>query len=41
MMKLAFEGVWGISQEKNVSLRMAAYMIAIQRVTQAQKLRGI
>ena len=41
IMKLAFDGVWNLSQEKKVSMRMAAYMVAIQRVVQAKKLRGL
>lgn len=36
-----FEGVWEISQEKNVSLRTGAYLIAVKRVVEAKKLRGI
>ena len=36
-----FEGVWDISQEKNVSLRTGAYLIAVKRVVEAKKLRGI
>ena len=37
----AFEGVWEISQEKNVTLRTGAYLIAVKRVVDAMKLRGI
>lgn len=37
----AFEGVWEISQEKNVTLRTGAYLIAVKRVVEAKKLRGI
>ena len=36
-----FEGVWEISKEKNVSLRTGAYLIAVKRVVEAKKLRGI
>lgn len=36
-----FEGVWEISREKNVSLRTGAYLIAVKRVVEAKKLRGI
>lgn len=36
-----FEGVWDISQEKNVTLRTGAYLIAVKRVVEAKKLRGI
>ena len=41
IMKRAFEDVWTIHKDKNVSLRMAAYMVAIQRVVHAKKLRGV
>ena len=37
----AFKGVWDISQEKNVTLRTGAYLIAVKRVVEAKKLRGI
>lgn len=37
----AFEAVWSIMQEKEVSMRTAAYLIAVKRVVQAKKLRGI
>ncbi|MCC8194764.1 MAG: Glu/Leu/Phe/Val dehydrogenase [Deltaproteobacteria bacterium] len=41
IMKRAFEDVWGICQEKKVTMRMAAYMVAIKRVVHAKKLRGV
>lgn len=37
----AFKSVWDISEEKNVSLRTGAYLIAVKRVIEAIKLRGI
>jgi glutamate dehydrogenase (NAD(P)+) len=37
----AFENVWQTSQEKNVSLRTAAYMIGISRVRRASELAGL
>lgn len=37
----AFDSVWTMSVDKKVSLRTAAYMIAIKRVVDAIKLRGI
>lgn len=37
----AFKGVWDIAREKKVSLRTGAYLIAIKRVVDAKKLRGI
>ena len=41
LMKNAFEDVWAIHQDSKVSMRMAGYMLAIKRVVQAQKLRGL
>ena len=40
IMLTAFNEVYVLSQEKNVTLRMAAYMVAIKRITTAGKLRG-
>lgn len=40
IMLTAFNEVYTLSQEKNVTLRMAAYMVAIKRITTAGKLRG-
>jgi glutamate dehydrogenase (NAD(P)+) len=37
----AFEKVWAISEEKKVTLRNAAYMIAIERVAKTHELRGL
>jgi glutamate dehydrogenase/leucine dehydrogenase len=37
----AFEKVWTLSQQKNISLRNAAYMIAISRVGKTHELRGL
>ncbi len=37
----AFENVYRISKERNVSLRTAAYILAISRVAKAIELRGI
>jgi glutamate dehydrogenase (NAD(P)+) len=36
----AFEGVWQLSQQQNVSMRTAAFMIAINRVRRASELSG-
>lgn len=41
IMTRAFEEIWTISQEKKVPFRMAAYMLALQRVVCAKKLRGV
>jgi len=37
----AFDAVWGISNEKGISLRTGAYMISVKRVVEAKNLRGI
>jgi len=40
-MNTAWQGVVGLSQEYDVRLRMAAHMLAVQRISQADRLRGI
>ncbi len=37
----SFEEIWRLSEEKGVSFRVAAYMIAVSRVVEAKKIRGI
>ncbi|MBU2700270.1 glutamate dehydrogenase/leucine dehydrogenase [Sporomusaceae bacterium BoRhaA] len=41
IMKKAFTDVWNVHIEKKVPLRMAAYMVALNRIVQAKKLRCI
>lgn len=41
IMGRAFTELWDICQEKKVTLRMAAYMLALSRVVKAKKLRGV
>jgi glutamate dehydrogenase (NAD(P)+) len=41
IMNRAFEEVYALSQEKKVSLRLAANMIALKRIVAVQKIRGI
>ncbi len=41
MMTRSFEQVWSVHEEKGVSLRMASYMVALNRLVQADKLRGV
>lgn len=41
IMLRAFEEVWDIAQSKKISLRMGAYMLALDRVLKATKIRGI
>ncbi|MEO0076517.1 MAG: Glu/Leu/Phe/Val dehydrogenase [candidate division WOR-3 bacterium] len=37
----AFDKVWNKSKEKNVSLRTAAYIVAIERIAEVYKYRGL
>ena len=41
MMVASFEDVYNYAQRHSVSLRIAAYMLAIDRVAFALKLRGL
>ncbi|MDO4554052.1 MAG: Glu/Leu/Phe/Val dehydrogenase [Lachnospiraceae bacterium] len=41
IMDQAFESMWDIAKEKDVSLRTGAYLIAVKRVIEAKKMRGI
>lgn len=41
LMRRAFRDVWQLAQEKKVNLRMAAQMLALSRVAEAIRLRGI
>ena len=41
IMERSFAEVWRMSKEREVSLRTAAYMLAIGRVARAQELRGL
>ena len=36
----AFKKVWNLSKEKNISLREAAFALAIGRIVKAMELRG-
>ena len=40
-MDKAFESMWDLCQEKKVTLRQGAYMIAVKRVLDAKVMRGI
>jgi glutamate dehydrogenase (NAD(P)+) len=37
----AFNEVWDRAKSKNASMRMGAYMVAIDRIVKAKKIRGI
>ena len=41
LMRRAFEEVWSVAERDGVSLRRAAYLVAIARVAQATRLRGV
>lgn len=41
ILKRSFEEVWQVHESKSVPLRMAAYMVALDRVVKAKKLRGV
>ena len=41
IMHKAFCDVWNLSQEKQETLRTAAYLIAVKRVVEAKKIRGV
>ncbi|OGO79900.1 MAG: hypothetical protein A2Y21_10390 [Clostridiales bacterium GWC2_40_7] len=37
----AFNEVWDKKKEKNTTMRMGAYMVAIDRIVKAKKIRGV
>ncbi|HVL75469.1 MAG TPA: Glu/Leu/Phe/Val dehydrogenase [Noviherbaspirillum sp.] len=41
IMREAFAAIWQLAQERNVSLRTAAFIIACTRVLQAREMRGL
>lgn len=41
IMENSFEEVWGVSIEKKINLRTAAYALALQRIAEAIKARGL
>ncbi len=41
VMREAFEAVWQVSQDRKVSLRTAAYIVAASRVLEARAMRGL
>ncbi|MDR7865757.1 MAG: Glu/Leu/Phe/Val dehydrogenase [Sporomusaceae bacterium] len=41
VMKRSFDEVWRVHEASGVPLRMAAYMVALERVVKAKKLRGV
>ncbi|MEW6441237.1 MAG: Glu/Leu/Phe/Val dehydrogenase [bacterium] len=41
IMEEAFESVWQISQDQRVNMRLASYVVAVQRVRDAMVLRGL
>ena len=41
IMDRAFDSVWYLAHEEKVNMRMASYMLAVQRVSEAMLLRGL
>jgi glutamate dehydrogenase len=41
IMETAFDVVYATMQNRRVSMRIAAFMVAIRRVTEASELRGL
>jgi glutamate dehydrogenase (NAD(P)+) len=41
VLRNAFEAVWQVAEEKRISLRTAAYVVAATRVLEARALRGL
>ena len=41
IMREAFAGVWQVAEDKKVSIRTAAFIIACTRVLQAREVRGL
>ena len=41
IMDRSFDSVWQLAQEEKVNMRMASYMLAVKRVTDAMLLRGL
>jgi glutamate dehydrogenase (NAD(P)+) len=41
IMDRAFDAVWDLAQKENVTMRMASYMLAVRRVSEAMLLRGL
>ena len=41
IMKNAFAGVWSVSQDRQVSLRTATFIVACQRILHTRQLRGL
>lgn len=40
-MQKAFDNVYRISEERKVNMRKAAYILAIERVAEATRIRGL
>lgn len=39
-MRVAFDNIWAIVQDKGVTIREAAYLVSVKRIYEAMKLRG-
>jgi glutamate dehydrogenase (NAD(P)+) len=40
-MEKAYESVYKVHEEKKIDMRKAAYVVAVSRVVEAHKLRGL
>jgi len=41
LMDRAFDAVYAVHQERKIDMRRAAYVVAVARVAQAHRLRGL
>ncbi|HJL15828.1 MAG TPA: Glu/Leu/Phe/Val dehydrogenase dimerization domain-containing protein [Sandaracinaceae bacterium LLY-WYZ-13_1] len=41
IMKKSFDELWGVAKSRNISMRMAAYVVGVGRVDQATAVRGV
>ena len=41
IMDRAFDDVWELAEKEKVNMRMASYIVAVRRVTEAMLLRGL
>ncbi|HEY8426721.1 MAG TPA: glutamate dehydrogenase, partial [Sandaracinaceae bacterium] len=41
VMKRSFDEIWNVAKSRNISMRMAAYVVGVGRVHHATRLRGV
>ena len=39
-MRIAFNNIWNLAEEKKVTVREAAYLVSVKRIYEAMQLRG-